>query len=72
VILERLFLRHPRSVGETYRELQQQALGFGMKLMLAGFACIVHALVPAVFVTTGSRTVTALYARMVTQRPGLR
>jgi hypothetical protein len=72
VIRERLFIRHPSSVGETYLEHQQHALSFGVELVLAGIACILHALVPAIFVTTGSRTVTRLYGRMVTNRAGVR
>jgi len=67
---DRLFFRHPRSVGETYLEHQHHALSFGVELLLAGMACILHAMVPAIFVTTGSRTVTRLYLRMVTDRAG--
>ena len=70
MIRERLFIQHPRSVGETYLEHQQHALNFGVELVLAGIACILHALIPAIFVTTGSRTVTRLYRRMVTDRAG--
>ena len=72
MITERLFIEHPRSIGETYLEHQQHALGFGVELVLAGIACILHALVPAIFVTTGSRAVTRLYGRMVTNRAGAR
>jgi hypothetical protein len=72
MITERLFIEHPRSIGETYLEHQQHALSFGVELVLAGIACIVHALVPAIFVTTGSRTVTRLYGRMVTNRASAR
>jgi uncharacterized protein DUF6356 len=69
--IEQVFIRHPRSIGETYLEHQHHALGFGASLVFAGLACIVHGLVPALFPTTGSRTVSRLYQRMVTQRAGV-
>jgi hypothetical protein len=40
-------------------------------MVVAGIACIVHALVPALFETTGSRAVTRLYNRMVVNRKRL-
>jgi hypothetical protein len=66
--LERLFTRHPRSLGETYLEHQRHALAFGGTMVLAGIACILHGLLPALFSTTGSRAVTRLYERMVLNR----
>jgi hypothetical protein len=45
--IERLFLEHPRSVGETYSEHLRAATTFGVAMIAAGFACILHALVPA-------------------------
>lgn len=64
----RLFLEHPRSVGESYLEHQRHALGFGLSLFLAALACLVHALVPALFVRTGSTAVMRLHERMVLHR----
>lgn len=63
-----LFLKHPRSVGETYVEHMVAALSFGVTMIAAGIACVVHAFVPALFERTGSRTITELYGRMVTNR----
>jgi hypothetical protein len=37
-------------------------------MVLAGIACILHGLIPAVFTTTGSRAVTRLYEGMVLNR----
>ncbi|HTT00627.1 MAG TPA: DUF6356 family protein [Steroidobacteraceae bacterium] len=68
MILQRLFLEHPRTVGEGYLEHQRQAFGFGASMMLAGFACLLHGLCPALFVSTGSRTISRLYERMVAHR----
>jgi hypothetical protein len=71
MILENLFTDHPRSLGESYLQHQQHALTFGITMVVAGIACIVHALVPALFETTGSRAVTRLYNRMVVNRKRL-
>jgi Family of unknown function (DUF6356) len=64
----RLFVEHPRSVGESYFEHLRRALTFGSTMVLAGAACMVHALIPALFTTTGSRAVTRLYEQMALQR----
>ena len=66
--MHRIFVQHPQSVGESYLEHQRHALTFGATMVLAGLACIVHALIPALFLSTGSRSVTRLYERMVTHR----
>jgi len=55
-----LFLDHPRSVGETYGEHFSAATGFGLRLIAAGLACLVHAWVPALFTSSGSQAVRAL------------
>ncbi len=62
------FKDHPASVGETYSEHFGSATGFGLRLLLAGGACIVHAILPFLFERTASRMVTALHQRMVTAR----
>ena len=64
----RLFLQHPQSIGESYLEHQRHALGFGCSLFLASLACFVHALVPGLFVRTGSDAITRLHDRMVVNR----
>ena len=64
----RLFLEHPRAIGESYLEHQRCALGFGFSLLLAGLACVVHALVPGLFVRTGSDAITRLNDLMIARR----
>jgi hypothetical protein len=64
----RLFLDHPRSVGETYFEHQRTAFGFAGRLAIAAVACAIHALAPSLFVRTGSAAVSRLHDRMVTNR----
>ena len=63
-----LFTDHPASVGESYAEHLGTAAGFGVRLVLTGLACIVHALLPFLFVKTGSQQISALYDRMVANR----
>jgi len=66
-----LFTEHPATVGETYTQHLGHALGFGLRMVFAGLACMIHALVPALFVRTGSETVATLYDRMVLNRKRL-
>jgi Family of unknown function (DUF6356) len=67
-LLRSLFTEHPASVDETYFEHLIAASSFGIKMIAAGVACIVHGLLPAVFVTRGSETICALHERMVVKR----
>jgi len=66
--MKTLFTQHPESVGETYGEHFVHAGAFGITLVLAGLACLVHAVLPFLFVTTGSRAISDLHHRMVTHR----
>jgi hypothetical protein len=64
------FTEHPASVGETYFEHMGVASSFGIAMLGAGLACLVHAVLPFAFVKTGSDTITGLYRRMVSHRVG--
>ncbi|TLY55134.1 MAG: hypothetical protein E6K35_11950 [Gammaproteobacteria bacterium] len=64
----RLFSEHPASVGETYGEHMSRAACFGVRMMLAGMACLVHAVLPFLFVRTGSRTIAELNDRLAVDR----
>jgi hypothetical protein len=63
-----LFTEHPATVGERYGEHLAHASGFGFRMILGGLACLVHGLLPFLFVRTGSTTIAALHTRMVTHR----
>jgi hypothetical protein len=63
--LQRIFSEHPQSVGETYGEHMVRASCFGGRMVLAGLACMVHALLPFVFVHTGSQAIEELNAQML-------
>jgi hypothetical protein len=67
-VYTRLFLAHPRSVGESYLEHQRHAFAFGISLLGAALACLVHAVIPGLFVRTGSEAITRLHDRMVVHR----
>jgi uncharacterized protein DUF6356 len=67
-MLRRLFTEHPASVDETYLEHLGVATSFGVHMLVAGIACLVHALFPFLFVKTGSQAIAGLYERMVTSR----
>ncbi|MGO9328545.1 MAG: DUF6356 family protein [Steroidobacteraceae bacterium] len=63
-----LFVEHPASVDETYLEHLISAVSFGTRMIVAGLACMVHGVLPAVFVTRGSDAICALHERMVMKR----
>lgn len=65
---QRLFTEHPASVNETYLQHLCSAMSFGIRMVVAGIACMIHGLLPAMFVTRGSDTIRVLYDRMITNR----
>ena len=58
------FTHHPREVGESYPEHFSTAAGFGLQMIAAGLAALVHAVFPFLFVETGSRTLRRLHGRL--------
>ncbi len=67
-MLRALFTAHPASVDETYTEHMGVAFGFASRMFLASLACLVHAILPFLFVTTGSAAIVVLHERMVANR----
>lgn len=67
-MFKRLFLDHPASVGESYPEHFGVATRFGLTMIGAGLAALVHGVIPAAFKTTGSRTVIRLNQQIVDKR----
>lgn len=67
-MFDRLFTNHPADVGETYFEHLRTASWFAGTMLLAGLACFVHALVPGLFVRTGSNAIGRLHDRMIANR----
>ena len=68
----KLFRDHPDSVGESYAEHFGVAAGFGVRMIAGGLGALVHAIVPALCQTTGSRTVAGLNAELVAKRNATR
>ena len=60
----KLFLDHPRTVGESYFQHMGAALSFAGPLLLAGLAAVVHSIVPGLCQKSGSRTIIALHQRL--------
>nr|WP_239479494.1 DUF6356 family protein [Lichenicola cladoniae] len=46
----------------------QVASSFGFTMIVAGFACLLHGIIPIFFTRTGSSAVRRLHERMVTSR----
>lgn len=63
VMINRVFLSHPRTVDETYLEHAAFAGGFALRLFLAGGAALIHAVIPCLFEKTASRMIAQMYAR---------
>jgi len=62
--LDKLLHDHPRAIGESYAEHAGHALTIGTKMLYSGLACVVHALLPGLFVRTASNTVEDILALM--------
>jgi hypothetical protein len=62
------FTEHPTAVGESYVEHMGVAFGFGMQMVVAGMACLLHGVFPFLFTRTGSKTIERLHDRMVRSR----
>jgi hypothetical protein len=60
---------HLESVEESYGAHQRFAFGVGWTMVRAGFACILHGLVPALFPTTGSDAIRRLSGVISTREP---
>jgi Family of unknown function (DUF6356) len=69
--LIRAFTEHPASVGESYSEHLGRAFCFGTRMIFAGIACLVHGVLPFLFVRTGSQAISELNDRMIRNRRGV-
>jgi hypothetical protein len=67
---DRLFADHPRSLGMSWASHGIGAIAIGAKLIGAGAACLVHAIVPGLFTDTAGKTVTHMYDHMKQRRAG--
>ncbi|MFM9977737.1 MAG: DUF6356 family protein [Sphingomonadaceae bacterium] len=67
-MIDRIFLAHPRTVGETYAEHFRVASGFGAAMIVGGTKAFIHAIFPNLYPTAGSDTVRKLHAILVEKR----
>ena len=69
-MIGRVFQDHPRSLGMSWASHAAGAVVIGARMIGAGAACIVHAIVPALFTETAGRTVVDLHAHMTRRKAG--
>lgn len=62
------FTRHPAEIGESYTEHFGAASSFGLTLIGAGIACVVHAILPFMFTHTASKSVHRLNRQLAGKR----
>ena len=66
----RLFSDHPRSLGMSWASHGIGAVGIAFRLIGAGIACLIHAVVPGLFTQTAGRTVTSMHDEIVKRKAG--
>ena len=69
-LVGRLFTDHPRSLGMSWASHGIGAVGIAFRLIGAGLACLIHALVPAWFTQTAGKTVTQMHDEIVRRKTG--
>lgn len=68
-MFDRLFLSHPRSVGEGYGAHMRVAGRVGLLLIGGGIAALIHAVFPRFHQTTGSMLIRNLAAELEGRSP---
>ena len=61
------FTDHPHAIGESYLEHMKHALVMGIMTVLGGFACIIHAIFPFLFINTATNIIIN-FTRIFVQR----
>jgi len=59
-----IFTEHPHRNGETYFQHMKKALSFAGIFLFLTFTSVTHALLPFLFITTGSDTIKRLHMNM--------
>ena len=67
---QRLFVKHPRSLGMSWWSHGVGAVRIAGQLIAAGAACLIHAIVPGWFTETAGRTVVRLYDTIQRRKAG--
>jgi uncharacterized protein DUF6356 len=63
-MIRRLFLSHPKEVGESYWQHQRVALSFAFPLLAAGLAALTHAFIPGICQTRAGDAIRRLHQRL--------
>jgi len=66
--INRLFIEHPASVGESYFQHLMMASRFASRMVLGGIACFLHGVFPFLWSKTGSGIISELHGSMLTHR----
>ena len=66
-ICQRIFVDHPKSVDETYFQHMRVAGWFASRLLAAGCAAIIHAVLPCLFEKTAGRMIEQMYAQITSR-----
>lgn len=69
-MIGRWFREHPQSLGMSWGSHGVGAAVIGARMIGAGAACLVHALVPRLFTETAGRTVVDLHEHMTQRKAG--
>ena len=64
----RLFVDHPRAVGESYFEHMGAAFAVGWRLFRTSLKCMVHGIVPGLYKTSGSDTILTMAGEIAPRR----
>lgn len=67
---DRLLFEHPRSLGMSWATHGAGAVAIGARLVGAGLACLIHAVVPGLFTQTAGKTITRMYDHMARRKAG--
>ncbi|RDI42580.1 DUF6356 family protein [Aquicella lusitana] len=67
--MKNIFTDHPKSIGESYLQHFKFAFLFGMNMLIAGVACLVHAIFPFLFQKTGSNILLKMTRHFVERMP---
>lgn len=59
---------HLKEVNEKYFEHMFYAQKYGIKMIFAGLACIIHSVVPNLFISTASDTMKSILAEVRTRK----
>lgn len=63
-LFSRVFIDHPSTVDESYLQHMRFAGWFASRLLLAGGAAAVHAVIPCLFEKTAGRMIGEMNARL--------